>query len=69
MLLEVTQKHAVDSENEAKDMIESFRATSKEKGYIIKKAGYERKTKKNKGEKWVVTIVQTFAGIWDEDEE
>ena len=70
MLLEVTQKLAVDSELGAKDMIEAFRAQAEEKGYKVKKASYEYKSKKSKGEiigeKWVVTIIQTFANLWDE---
>lgn len=70
MLLETTQKFAVDSEIQAKDMIESFRQQANEKGYTIKKASYTRKDKKAKGEiiatKFVVEIVQTFSGIWDD---
>ena len=70
MLLETTQKFAVDSEVAAKDMIESFREQSQAKGYDIKKASYTRKDKKAKGEiiatKFLVEIVQTFAGIWDD---
>lgn len=70
MLLETTQKFAVDTEIQAKDMIESFRQQANEKGYTIKKASYTRKDKKAKGEiiatKFVVEIVQMFSGIWDE---
>lgn len=70
MLLETTQKFAVDSEVGAKDMIEAFRAQAAEKGYKVKKASYEYKAKKSKGEviaeKWVVTIIQVFTGLWDD---
>ena len=73
MLLETTQKFAVDSEVGVKNMIETFRAQSEEKGYKVKKASYEYKAKKAKGaiigEKWVVTVVQTFGGLWDDLEE
>ena len=51
-------------------MIEQFRSDASLKGYIVKKAGYTRKDKKAKGEiiatKFIVEIVQTFAGIWDD---
>ena len=70
MLLEVTCKHRVNTESEAREMIDSFRAEAKDKGYIIKKAGYEHKTKKAKGEVvaecWVVTIVQIFGDVWED---
>ena len=70
MLLETTQKFAVDTEIQAKDMIESFRQQANEKSYTIKKASYTRKDKKAKGEiiatKFVVEIVQMFSGIWDD---
>ena len=42
----------------------------KEKGFIIKKASYERKDKKAKGEiiatVFVVTITQVFATLWED---
>ena len=70
MLLETTSKFRAETEIAAKDMIEQFRAEASQKGYIVKKAGYEYKTKKAKGEiiatKFIVEIVQTFAGIWDD---
>lgn len=69
MLLETTMKHRAESESSAKDMIEAFRAQAKEEGYIIKKAGYEYKTKKSKGEIiaecWVVTVTQVFGDVWE----
>ena len=70
MLLETTQKYAVTSEALAKDLIEQYRTDAEKKGYVVKKAGYEYKTKKAKGEiigeKWVVTIVQVFADLWED---
>lgn len=70
MLLETTQKYSVDSEVKAKDMIEAFRAQAEEKGYTVKKAGYEYKTKKAKGEiideRWVVSVTQVFGSLWEE---
>lgn len=70
MLLETTSKFRAETEVAAKDMIEQFRAEASQKGYIVKKAGYTRKDKKSKGEViatvFLVEIVQTFAGIWDD---
>ena len=45
MLLETTSKYRAESEVQAKDMIESYRAQAEKEGYIIKKAGYEYKNK------------------------
>lgn len=70
MLLETTSKYRADSENQAKEMIEKFRNEAGEKGYIVKKAGFEYKTKKAKGEiiaeAWVVSITQVFGDIWED---
>lgn len=70
MLLETAQKYRVDSEEQAKDLIEQFKNQAKEKGYIIKKTGYEYKTKKAKGEivaeAWVVSVVQVFGELWED---
>lgn len=70
MLLEVTTKLRVDSEEKAKETIESYREEAVKKGYVIKKAGYERKEKKTKGivvaERWVVSITQIFGTLWED---
>lgn len=70
MLLETTQKYSVGTEIQAKDMIEAFRAEAEEKGYTVKKAGYEYKVKRAKGEiideRWVVSVTQTFGTLWEE---
>lgn len=70
MLLETTNKFCARTEIEARDMIESYRKQAEEKGYKIKKAIYEYKTKKAKGEiiaeAWVVTITSVFATLWEE---
>lgn len=70
MLLEITQKFVAKSETDAKDMIEGFRAEAIQKGYVVKKAGYEYKTKKSKGEiiaeAWVVTVTQVFGTLWED---
>lgn len=70
-LIEKTHKYIANSENEAKDAIEQFRAQAAEKGYTIKKASFEYKTKKSKGEiiaeAWPVSIVMTFGELWEEE--
>lgn len=70
MLLETTTKYRADNEVAAKDMIESIRKDAEKKGYLIKKASYERKTKKAKGEivaeVFVVSVTQVFAGLWED---
>ena len=70
MLLETVSKYRADSENQAKEMIEKFREEAAQKGYIVKKASFEYKTKKSKGEiiaeVWVVTITQVFADVWED---
>ena len=70
MLLVTTLKYRVDTEIQAKDIIEEYRNQAQQKGYVIKKASYERKDKKAKGEiiatVFVVTITQVFASLWEE---
>lgn len=69
-ILETKQTYCVDTEVEAKDLIEEFRASAQTKGYTIKKSGYEYKKKTSKGdiigEKWVVTVVMTHGTLWEE---
>lgn len=68
-LLETTMKIRVGSETAARDAIDSYRKEAVEKGYTIKKASYEHKTKKSKGEIidecWVVTVTQIFGSLWE----
>lgn len=69
MILEQTGKYRVETEDEAKELIEEARAQSQAKGYVLKKASYERKVKKSKGEViaegFLVTIVTSYAGFWE----
>ena len=69
-LLENTLKYYARSEEEAKEAIENFRQNASKEGYLIKKAGYEYKTKKAKGEiigeAWVVSVTQIFASLWED---
>lgn len=70
MLLETTSKFRASSENDAKEMIEEFRKEAATKGYVVKKAGFEYKTKKAKGEviaeAWVVSVTQVFGDLWED---
>ena len=70
MLLETTSKFRADTEIAAKDMIEKYREEASQKGYTVKKAGYEYKTKKAKGEIvaecWVVSVTQIFGDLWED---
>lgn len=70
MLIETTSKYRTDSEVTAKDLIETFRAQAEQEGYRVKKAGYEYKSKKSKGEivaeAWVVSITQVFGDLWED---
>lgn len=70
MLLEITSKYRVDTEAEAKEQIENFRQEAAKKGYIVKKAGYERKEKKAKGEviatAFIVSVTQVFGSLWED---
>lgn len=69
-LIETTEKYVTNTEETAKEIMEKFRAEADEKGYSLKKSGYEHKVKKSKGEIidecWVVTLVMTFGEIWEE---
>lgn len=70
MLLETTSKIRVNTEEDAQIMIEKFRSEAAQKHYIIKKASYERKEKKAKGEViaevFVVSITQVFNELWED---
>ena len=68
-MLKVTEEYRTDSEIEAKEVMERFRAEAREKGYHINKSGYTYKTKKAKGdiidEAWVVSITKEFGSVWE----
>jgi hypothetical protein len=67
--LEQTTKYRCDTENEAKEQIENFRNEAREKGYLIKKIGYEYKNKKAKGEIidecYVLSVTAIYADMWE----
>ncbi len=68
--LEHSVKIRTESEIEAKDVIEQLKHDAEEKGFYVKKAGYEYKNKKAKGEiideAWVVTATIIHGALWDE---
>lgn len=68
-ILENTRKIRVETENDATELINKYRKEAEEKNYLVKKAIYERKDKKAKGEIvdtcFVVTIVQVFNTLWE----
>lgn len=70
ILLKETTEFKVNTEIEAKDLIEKVRAESKASGYVISAAGYTRKEKKSKGEViaegFLVKITKAYCGFWDD---
>lgn len=64
MLLKTTDVYRVDNEEQAINLIESFKDKALSEGYTLTKSGYVLKTKKSKGEiidSWVVvTLERTF---------
>lgn len=69
-VLKETIEYRVNTEEEAKSEMEKERELARKSGYVISKAGYTYKEKKSKGEvidvAYVVTIVKTYGGVWDE---
>lgn len=68
-ILKTTEEYRTDSEIEAKEAMERFRAEAKEKGYHINKSGYTYKAKKSKGdiidEAWIVSITKEYSSVWE----
>ena len=68
-VLEITEKVRTESEEEAKEYMEQLRTEAAEKGYGIKKSGYEHKVKKAKGEiideAYVVSTTKIYTSIWN----
>lgn len=67
-LLEVKEKYAVGTEEEAKQAQEQFRTNAAADGYTILNSGYTYKCKKSKGEiveeQYVVEVVKQFDTLW-----
>lgn len=49
-IMKETKTYRVDTENEAIQMIEDYREKAKSEPYEVNKAGYVKKSKKQKGE-------------------
>ena len=68
-VLEITDKYRCESEIEAKELMEEFRAKAAQEGYCVIKSGYTYKSKKAKGEivdeAWIVTITKNYGSIWE----
>lgn len=68
-ILKDTLEFRVNSEAEAKQYLDTYRADAGEKGYTVKSAGYTYRTKKAKGEivdeAWICKIVMQFGEIWE----
>lgn len=71
-LIERTEKHVVNSEEEAIKLIQEAKADAAQNGYILGASGYTYKTKKAKGEiigeVWVTSVKKIFGGVWDDYE-
>ena len=69
-LLEVKEKYAVGTEEEAKQAMEFFRNDAVEHGYFIKSSAYTYKCKKSEGEviaeQYVVEVVKGYEELWSE---
>lgn len=67
--IEHTDKIVVQTEKEANTIIDNTQQQAREEDFILKKAAYEHKVKKAKGEiqdeAYVVTIVKQYGEIWE----
>lgn len=67
-LIEQTEKYVVDTEEQAIEMLQEFKEDAAKKGYILGASGYTYKTRKSKGELYLVKITKVLGGIWDDFE-
>lgn len=69
ILLKRTDELRVETDTEARQVIDDARKDAQEKGYVIGAAGYTHKEKKSKGEIIdsceVVKIVKIFSEVWE----
>lgn len=67
--LKITEEYRIDDEEEVKDFIEQLRAEAKQKGYTIKKCGYTKKEKTQKGEVvdsgFHLSVVKEYYKFWE----
>lgn len=68
-LLKITEEYRVDSEIEAKELMEQIRGEAAEKGYSVGACGYTRKEKTQKGEVidcgFHIKAVKIFSSFWE----
>lgn len=66
--LKVTEEYRVESEAEAKSVMEEFRQNASAEGYILNSCGYTKKEKKAKGniidEGYLLKVVKVYGGFW-----
>lgn len=69
-ILEETYKISADSEQQAQQIIDDYKANQRSGGYILKKGSFERKEKKSKGEviaeRYLITVVLTKGELWED---
>lgn len=68
-LIKRTEEYRVETEDEAKEVMEHFRQDAKENGYILKASGYTLKEKKQKGEVidsgFLLKVVKEISTFWE----
>lgn len=67
-LIKRTEEYVVDTEEQAIKVLQEFKEEAAKNGYILGANGYTYKTKKNKGELYLVKITKVLGGIWDDFE-
>lgn len=67
--LKVTEEYRVETENEAKNAMETLRAKQLEEGYNLTQCSYTYKEKRAKGEVvdrgYLVKAVKVYGGFWE----
>lgn len=70
-VIQTIEKIRVDNENQAQSLINEAKEKQPEGGYLLKKASYEYKVKKSKGDVvddcYLVTLQKEFGGVWDDE--
>ena len=68
-LLKVVEEYRAETEQEVKEMNESFKEKAKSEGYILNAFSYTKKEKKAKGEIidecFLVKATKVYGGVWD----
>ena len=68
-LIKKTEEYRVETEDEAREVMERFRQDAKENGYILKASGYALKEKKQKGEVidsgFLLKVVKEISTFWE----